>query len=831
MSNTPKPFVGSSWVWVSRQENRPHQYVLFRKVFTTDLPVDSATLHISADSDFVAYLNGEELGRSQFSDYPQEKTYSSFKAPPLSPGRHILAIHAYYRGEDFSEHRAGNPGLIASLCDSSDHPLTQSDSTFKAVLDPAFTHGPVPKVTVQLGFTTLYDARKSLDFTSLTFDDSTWPNASIESATPVGGVWKSLTPRPIPPLYPGDDLYLSPPRIVLQGDLIRPLAPGLTVAQRMAQSALTPRRFWQEGFYNNPVLVPQGNYTNPPPGPSDLLHKPNLKDQLQLLPPPADSPYNARCLIFDRGQEETGLLTFTLTAPAGTQLDIAHGEHLYDGRVRVQIDGRSFADSYTCKEGLNQFTLPFRRLGCQYIEVHFSNYSSPIHIYEVSLRPTHAHVSEAGAASMLGPSMVREMLDLSIRTLRLCMHEHYEDCPWREQSLYAYDSRNQALYGYYAFPNYHFAKVSFDLLGRGIRPDGLLELCAPAKIPITIPSFSMVWIVECQEHWLYSGDNSLFARFQSQMSQMVDTWLSAKDAATGLYLVPEGKEIWNFYEWSTGLAGSAGDPSAQTRLHAPYNLHLHETLGSLAWMFERSGDAVQAARLRQTQAQLGQALARNFYNAGTGFYSSYLIDGKLSQTAQLTNALMLHQGLIPAEHRDRIIGMLLENPIHYRLNDPKLPDVVVITLSAMFYIFEGIRRNAPEKSHKLDRLLDVYRGMVSQGASSLFETAFGAADFSDAGSLCHAWSSLPIYYVNAIAAGIVPLEPGYTKTLIAPTLGEGHGVKAIVPTPHGVIMVKFHRHQDKIHGSITSPASVEIDFKPVSSTAGDITYLKQEDVR
>ena len=70
------------------------------------------------------------------------------------------------------------------------------------------------------------------------------------------------------------------------------------------------------------------------------------------------------------------------------------------------------------------------------------------------------------------------------------MHEHYEDCPWREQALYAYDSRNQMLYGYYVWGNYDFAATSLDLLGRGIRSDGMLELCAPAKAWITIPSFA-----------------------------------------------------------------------------------------------------------------------------------------------------------------------------------------------------------------------------------------------------------------------------------------------------------------------------------------------------
>ena len=94
--------------------------------------------------------------------------------------------------------------------------------------------------------------------------------------------------------------------------------------------------------------------------------------------------------------------------------------------------------------------------------------------------------------------------------MKLCMHEHYEDCPWREQALYAYDSRNQALFGYYAWGNYEFAATSIELLGRGIRPDGLLELCAPARVPVTIPIFSWIWFVEVEEHWLYSGDDRLF---------------------------------------------------------------------------------------------------------------------------------------------------------------------------------------------------------------------------------------------------------------------------------------------------------------------------------
>ena len=66
------------------------------------------------------------------------------------------------------------------------------------------------------------------------------------------------------------------------------------------------------------------------------------------------------------------------------------------------------------------------------------------------------------------------------------MHEHYEDCPWREQALYAMDSRNQMLCGYYVFQNKEFAASSLRLLALGQREDGLLELCAPARVGVTL---------------------------------------------------------------------------------------------------------------------------------------------------------------------------------------------------------------------------------------------------------------------------------------------------------------------------------------------------------
>jgi hypothetical protein len=40
--------------------------------------------------------------------------------------------------------------------------------------------------------------------------------------------------------------------------------------------------------------------------------------------------------------------------------------------------------------------------------------------------------------------------------------------------------------------------------------------------------------------------------------------------------------------------------------------------------------------------------------------------------------------------------------------------------------------------------------MLAEDATSFWETEDGAAAFGNAGSLCHGWSALPIYYLHKL---------------------------------------------------------------------------------
>jgi len=50
------------------------------------------------------------------------------------------------------------------------------------------------------------------------------------------------------------------------------------------------------------------------------------------------------------------------------------------------------------------------------------------------------------------------------------------------------------------------------------------------------------------------------------------------------------------------------------------------------------------------------------------------------------------------------------------------------------------------KDAVLSEIRSTYKVMLDEGSTTVWETAKGAEDFGGAGSLCHGWSAIPVYY-------------------------------------------------------------------------------------
>ncbi len=753
----------ANWIWSSTEEQGKDLYHVFRRSFTVDgnAPV---MLQISADSTYAVCINGVRVPVTQFSDFPHSRTYCGADISALvKSGENTVTVEVHYWGESFSTYLAGRPYLKAVIF-SGENILAATDGSWKTVPSPAYRAGLECKVTSQLGFAFEYNADTELP------PESEWKNAAVYTDE---SFWHELAERPIPQL-----LELPMPKVELRhyGLLFRANNDAKTFAEACTTDYLRPL-FSDLIFDAFPPCRSKDHYYR-----SALELTPEGADEVVFKPLPAGDPANGYYLIADLGAETVGWPVIKLNAPAGTVIDIAHGEHLEDGRCRAELGGRHFTDRYICREGVNEFIGVHRRIGARYVELHITGFGAgQVSVQYAGVVPLEVPLGKQ-AAFETEDSLMARINKVSVDTLKLCMHEHYEDCPWREQALYAYDSRNQIHYGYYVWGNYDFVAASLELLAKSYRGDGYLTLTAPGAYGRTIPAFTFVWISELREHWMFSGSGYLFEKHMHLVDEILDKALARRDAASGLYYSLDSKSnqgVWNFYEWRGDLY------QVDTFPQCPYNVYLCEALRSAAAMHSLKGHRERAGMLEEKAAEIGRLVEEKFYDRGMGAYRT-ADNGKENDFYELVQMIMLYNRLVPAEKVPGVIDAV------YAQKFWKL------TYSSLYYMVNAMMAAGPEARAYLDNyLMAEFSAPVLAGATSLWETEFGCHDFGEAGSLCHAWSSVMPYYCGSYLLGVKPLEPGFRTFELKIYPGHLTHASGSVPTPHGEIKVSWRLNADR----------------------------------
>ena len=92
--------------------------------------------------------------------------------------------------------------------------------------------------------------------------------------------------------------------------------------------------------------------------------------------------------------------------------------------------------------------------------------------------------------------------DAGVRTMQLCSHETFEDCPHYEQMQYAGDTMITSHLGMLTAGDYQLSRQAlyqFDW-SRGF--DGLTESRFPSRLRQVIPSWSLHWITTIRDFGL-----------------------------------------------------------------------------------------------------------------------------------------------------------------------------------------------------------------------------------------------------------------------------------------------------------------------------------------
>ena len=420
--------------------------------------------------------------------------------------------------------------------------------------------------------------------------------------------------------------------------------------------------------------------------------------------------------IFDLGRETVGYLAVEIECEKDCEVKIAYGEHLKDGEVRYLIDGRDFSLDFACKKGENKFEQFFVRIAGRYLEVFAEK---GVKINKIGLLPV-MYPQQEKQCFLEG--LDKQIYDVCVRTLRLCMHEHYEDCPWREQALYVLDGRNQMLCGYYAFEDTSFQRANLVFMAKGLREDGLLELTYPAINTPAIPFFSVMYPVAVYEYVEHTGDKTILDLVMPTALKIM-SFFKAKIAKNGLIgtLPPP---YWNFYEWTDGSNGLLEQETQK------YDLILNCAFIYSYERFKKLCD-MYGVEFSVEVEPMKKAIENTFYDSEKGMY--FLSSQGEKKYSQLGNAFAM------------LIGLDGKNV----LQAVKGESVIEATISMLGYVYDALLIKGDE-DFVLNDIRTKYKKMLDDGATSFWETMLGEADFGNAGSLCHGWSAMPIFYYNKL---------------------------------------------------------------------------------
>ena len=424
-------------------------------------------------------------------------------------------------------------------------------------------------------------------------------------------------------------------------------------------------------------------------------------------------------LIADMGGETVGFLTFDIKAPAPCDITISYGEHLVYGHVPGKIHGRDFTASFHLRKGKNHFLNLFRRFAGRYIEIDRKD----VTVEYLGLLP--CVYPQRRQRRFFENPVDQKIYDVSVKTLQCCMHEHYEDCPWREQALYTMDSRNQMLCGYYAFRGHAFQKANLRLIGRGLREDGLLSICFPSGRDIPIPFFSLVYILQVYEYLKYTDDREDESFYKGVMSAIMHMFGShMKDGLIRSFPYP----CWNFYEWNepsshhSDLSRKKEDPGEDYA-----DLILNCMYVYVSGLYDRMTGA--HTDVESTK----QAIRKAFYDPEKGLFKLCTVGEDFSQLGQSMACLA---GLGDEGLKERI------------MSDTTL---IPATLSMRTFVYDAVMTGKQEETDwVLQDIRNRFGKMISSGADTFWETEKGPDDFGGAGSMCHGWSAIPVFYLAKI---------------------------------------------------------------------------------
>lgn len=517
-----------------------------------------------------------------------------------------------------------------------------------------------------------------------------------------------------------------------------------------------------------------------------------------------------RRIILDFNTYQCVYPAVTVSGGAGSRIRVHWAEGLYEGTGALSeggaddargkgnrdvIEGKCFigvGDLFLPDGGRERRFEPLWWAAGRYVEVAIETAAAPLTLTGLRFRETRYPLALDGQLTVSDPRW-QEVAGLALRTLQMCAHETYMDCPYYEQLQYFGDTRLQVLTTYVLTRDDCLPRKALQMGFASILGDrGLGQSRYPSRVTQVIPPFSLWWVAMLHDFALWRGDLDFVRALMPGARQLLETFLALR-RADGLMRAPEG---WNFTDWVPAWTNTTRDvrnwgvpPDGETGISGVLNWHLVYTLTRAAELEAWLGEPELAARWKRRAAELAARLEASFWNATRGLYADDLGHAHFSEHSQI---LALLSGALPRSRMRPLAKSLFRDPALARG-----------TLYFTHYLFECAGA-CDHIGALFERMEAMWFPLAGMGFKALPEEP------EPCRSDCHAWGAHPLYHYYATVLGIRPTAPGGEQMVICPRLGPLQQASGTLPHPRGAIAVEFVRDMDndRVRGWVSLPPGV-----------------------
>jgi hypothetical protein len=471
----------------------------------------------------------------------------------------------------------------------------------------------------------------------------------------------------------------------------------------------------------------------------------------------------------------------------GKQQSLANlASHFADESSGWTFDRRGtvtgWSDVWEPAGGAREEFEPLHWRAFRYVGVEIRTAAEPLTVEAVAHRFT-AYPYRVRAEFECSDARVNSIWPVALHTMRLCSHETFEDCPHYEQMQYAGDTMITSKIAMLTTGDYALSRQALFHFDWSRLPEGLTQSRFPSRLLQVIPSWSLHWITNIRDYAWITGDAGTARALLPGVGAVLD-WFRRHADADGL---PAKLPFWNITDWCPwwprGVVPGA-DRGPTCIISAQYIRSLDEA----AQLEQFAGRASRAAEYTREADALRVALHRRFWSEEQGLYFDQPGGPEVSQYG---NAWAIVCGAAGLEQRRRIMQ--------------RFPADAALAPGSFFWWHTGFRAlELAGDYERMPQFLGPWLEMVDYGLDTFVE------ENSYWRSLCHAWSAHPALEYLERVLGVTPAQPGFAEIAVAPRLCGLSFARGTVCTPRGAVRVAWRHEGGRFSLELDSPADTPV---------------------